>query len=70
MLQVCQAQVVMRWGDSGLSLDDLLEDGNGLGWLMLRQGQAPLHCAASDIAIGRVAQLCSVLCRLSQLVLA
>ena len=27
ILQVRQAQVVMRWGESGLSLDDLLEDG-------------------------------------------
>ena len=60
----------MRWGESGLSLDDLLEDGNGLGWLLLCQGQAPLHGAASHVTIGRVAQFVSVLCRLSKLVLA
>ena len=70
LLHVRQAQVVMRRGEAGLSPDDLLENGNGLGGLTPCQGQAPLHGAASNVAIRNLAQLVSILCRLSELVLA
>src|SRR5262245_7684988 len=59
----------MRLGQSGLSLDDFLEGGNSFGRSILCQGYAPLHVAASDVAVGSFAQLVSVLGCLSELVL-